>query len=55
MDFKYECLLIINKKNQLALFNLCDSNKRFLEILNKEKIQNKNNKLIFNQIEYIYL
>ncbi|MFW2378900.1 Swt1 family HEPN domain-containing protein [Aliarcobacter butzleri] len=54
MDFKYECLLIINKKNQLALFNLCDSNKRFLEILNKEKIQNKNNKLIFNQIEYIY-
>ena len=54
MDFKYECLLIINKKNQLSLFNLCDSNKRFLEILNKEKIQNKNNKLIFNQIEYIY-
>ncbi|MDN5045497.1 HEPN domain-containing protein [Aliarcobacter butzleri] len=53
-DFKYEVLLIINKKNQLALFNLCDSNKRFLEILNKEKIQNKNNKLIFNQIEYIY-
>jgi hypothetical protein len=54
MDFKYEYLLIIDKKNKLSLFNLCDSNKRFLEILNKEKIQNKSNKLIFNEIEYLY-
>ena len=45
MDFKYECLLMINKKEKLSLYNLCDSNKRFLEILNKEKIQNKSNKL----------
>lgn len=54
MDFKYECLLMINKKEKLSLYNLCDSNKRFLEILNKEKIQNKSNKLIFNEIEYDY-
>lgn len=55
MNFKYECLLMINKKNQSALFNLCDDNKSFLKILEKEKIQKKSNKLIFNEIEYDYI
>lgn len=52
MDFKYECLLMINKKNQSALFNLCDDKKGFLKILEKERIVHNGNKLKFEENEY---
>ena len=52
MDFKYECLLMINKKNQSALFNLCDDEKGFFKILEKERIGNNGNKLKFEENEY---
>jgi hypothetical protein len=52
MNFKYECLLMINKKNQSALFNLCDDRKSFLKILEKEKIGHNGNKLKFEENEY---
>lgn len=54
MDFKYECLLLINKEKQSALYNLCDDNKSFLKILEKENIKAKEKKLLFNEIEYGY-
>lgn len=54
MDFKYECLLLINKEKQSVLYNLCDDDKSFLKILEKENIKAKENKLLFNEIEYRY-
>ncbi|MFW3441109.1 hypothetical protein ACN9J6_06165 [Aliarcobacter butzleri] len=54
-NFKYEVLLIINKKKESALFNLCDDNKSFLKTLEKEGIKNhNNNKLEFKENKYIY-
>ncbi|MDY0194117.1 MAG: HEPN domain-containing protein [Aliarcobacter butzleri] len=53
-NFKYEVLLIINKKNQSALFNLCDDNKSFLKILEKEKIKHHSDKLEFKEKKYLY-
>ncbi|MCT7610684.1 HEPN domain-containing protein [Aliarcobacter butzleri] len=54
-NFKYEVLLIINKKKESTLFNLCDDKKNFLKILEKEGIKNhNNNKLEFKENKYIY-
>lgn len=52
IDFKYECLFIINGEEEHYLYNSCINNEKFLEIL--EDIKNKNEKLIFNKEEYIY-
>ena len=53
-NFKYEVLLIINKKKEFALFNLCDDKKNFLKILEKEGIKEHDNKLEFKENKYIY-